>query len=356
MVQWLYYHQLDPFLIQFTENFGIRWYSLAYICGIVSAYFLAFYFVRRGRLYVPEMKIIDIVTYGAIGAVVGGRLGYGLFYSPSLFVEVDSSFPFLGIIKIHHGGMSSHGGILGLIVSQWLYGRYHKISFYSLMDLAALGGSVGLFFGRISNFINGELFGRVVQKKALLGVKFPSELFLWVERAAEYQSELLSLKRVLPAFSNLSNLQIQIPTSYVWEEWVRMAVENPSYKGRLSYICNLIINMSREINVRVVLESILSIRHPSQFYQAFFGGLIPFLLVCFIWLKPRKAGVISLVWIISYLLGRIFTEFFRMPDAEVGYQFLSLTRGQWLSFMVLVVASIYAYFVHKKEPKGFNFK
>ncbi len=355
MAQWLYYHQLDPFLIQFTENFGIRWYSLAYICGIIAAYFLAFYFVRRGRLFVPEIKIIDIVTYGAIGAVLGGRLGYCLFYSPSLFVDFDNSFPFWGILKVHQGGMSSHGGILGLIVSQWFYGRYHQISFYSLMDLAVLGGSIGLFLGRIANFINGELFGRIIQKKSLLGVKFPSELFLWVERAGEYQNELISLKRLLPIFKNVSNLQIQIPNSYLWEEWVRRAVEDPFYKGKLSYFCNLIMDMSKEPNVRVILESILSVRHPSQFYQAFFGGLVPFLLVCLVWLKPRKAGVISLVWIISYLVSRIFTEFFRMPDAEIGYQFLYLTRGQWLSFIILIlVGSSYGYFIYNKDSKGFH--
>ncbi len=354
MVQWLYYHQLDPFLIQFTENFGIRWYSLAYLCGIIATYFLAFYFVRRGRLFIPEVKIIDVVTYGAMGAILGGRLGYGLFYSPSLFIDIDSSFPFLGILKVHQGGMSSHGGILGLIVSQWFYGRYHKISFYSLMDLAAIGGSVGIFLGRISNFINGELFGRIIEKKALLGVKFPSEIFLWVERAGEYQKELISLKQVLPTFSGLSNLKIQIPSPYVWEEWVRKAVEDPFYKGRISYICNLIIDMSKEPNVRAILESVLFLRHPSQFYQSFFGGFIPFLLVCLVWLKPRKAGVISLVWVVSYLVGRIFTEFFRMPDAAIGYQFLHLTRGQWLSLFLILVSASYAYFVYNKEPKGFK--
>jgi len=352
MAYWLYYHQLDPFLIQIVGNFGLRWYSLAYICGILGAYFLAFYFIRRGRLFIPEAKIIDIVTYGGIGAVLGGRLGYGLFYSPDLFISFDGSFPFWGILKFHQGGMSSHGGILGLIVSLWLYGRHHKISFYTLMDLATLGGSVGLFLGRISNFINGELFGRVVETKTLLGVKFPSELLLWTQRVDEYQKELISLKPLLSILKGFSNLNVQIPSPYMWDVWVQRAVEDTIYKDRLSYICSLILDLSKEANVRAILEPLLFVRHPSQFYQAFFGGLIPFVVICLVWLKPRKAGVVSLFWIITYLVGRIFTEFFRMPDAGIGYQFLNFTRGQWLSFMVLILVGAYSYLVYKQKPQA----
>ncbi|MGI9549410.1 MAG: prolipoprotein diacylglyceryl transferase [Bdellovibrionales bacterium] len=355
MVHWLYYHQLDPFLIHIIGNFGLRWYSLAYIFGIVGAYFLAIYFIRRGRLLIPEVKVIDIVTYGGIGAVLGGRLGYGLFYSPDLFMSFDASFPFWGILKFHQGGMSSHGGILGLIVSLWFYGRFHKISFYTLMDLATLGGSVGLFFGRIANFINGELFGRVIETKAWLGVRFPTELFLWTQRPGEYQEQLISLKQVLPSLKSLSNLSLSIPESVVWADWVQRSIFEPNYKAKVSYLCSLIVDMSNEVHVRSLLEPLLSVRHPSQFYQAFFGGLIPFLILCLIWLKPRKAGLVSLFWVMSYLLGRIFTEFFRMPDADIGYQFLSLTRGQWLSVGILIVITFtYTYFIYKKEPKGFS--
>ena len=104
-----YYHQLDPFLIQFNENFGIRWYSLAYIMAVIFAYFVGIYLIQRGRLQFPSPKLTDIVVFGAIGAVLGGRLGYCAFYNPELFLSFDSSFPFFGAIKIHQGGMSSHG-------------------------------------------------------------------------------------------------------------------------------------------------------------------------------------------------------------------------------------------------------
>ena len=349
-----YYHQLDPFLIQFSENFGIRWYSLAYIMGAVFAYFAGVYLIKKGRIHIPETKLMDIVVYGAMGAVLGGRLGYCLFYSSNLFLSFDSSFPFWGVLKIYQGGMSSHGGIIGLLISQILYAYRHKLSFFSLLDLSAIAGSVGIFLGRIANFINGELYGRIVEGKTWLAVKFPTELYSWVDQPAIYKKQLISLKETFSSLDSFFPSVVKIPSSYTWEFWVSKAIEGDStYSGYLSYVCSLIVQVSDKQAIKEMLEPLLFLRYPSQLYQAVLSGLVPFFLICLFWLKPKKPGMISLVFICSYLSFRIFTEFYRQPDIQIGFQFLDLTRGQWLSIFLYLVVLLYGYFVYKQKPKGF---
>ena len=215
-----YYHQLDPFLIHFSGNFGIRWYSLAYIAGAVSAYFIGIYLIKKGRINLPASKLTDIVVFGALGVVLGGRLGYCAFYSPELFLSFDRSFPFWGLFKIYEGGMSSHGGIIGFILSQIFYSYRHKLSFFTLMDLGVVGAAIGIFLGRIANFINGELYGRVVEGTTWFAVRFPSELYLWASQPELYKKQLLSLKALLPALDSTYPSSVRIPGAYVWEEWI----------------------------------------------------------------------------------------------------------------------------------------
>lgn len=348
-----YYHQLDPYLIQFTENFGIRWYSLAYIAGAFFAYYAGLYLIRKGRLNLPSEKLMDIVVYGAMGAVIGGRLGYCLFYSTDLILSFDSSFPFWGVLKIHQGGMASHGGILGFLIAQFIYAYRYKFSFFSLLDLGAVSAAVGIFLGRIANFINGELYGRVVEGGTWFAVQFPSELYLWASQPDIYKKQLLSLKELLPSLGSFFQSSLRIPSQYEWGEWISKAAEGDAvYKNYLSYICGLVVDVSGKTEVRGMLEPLLSLRYPSQLYQSFFGGFMPFLILSLFWLKPRKPGFIALVWIFSYLSFRIFTEFFRQPDSHIGFQFLELTRGQWLSISLYVVVIVYSYFVYKQKPKG----
>lgn len=350
-----YYHQLDPFLIQFNENLGIRWYSLSYVAGAVFAYFVGIYLIRKGRVQIPSSRLADMVFYGAMGAVIGGRLGYCFFYSPDLILSFDKFFPFWGVLKIHQGGMASHGGMIGFLISQILYAYRYKISFFPLLDLGAIAGSFGIFLGRIANFINGELYGRIIEGKTWFAVRFPSELYLWADKPGIYKEKLISLKELLPSLESSLQSPVRIPSAYLWEEWVTKAVEGDSvYGGYIFHICNLIVQNSGKAQIREVLEPLLFLRYPSQLYQSLLGGLIPFLIMCFFWLKPRKAGVICLVFIVSYLFFRILTEFYRQPDPEIGFQFLNLTRGQWLSIFLYLVVIAYGYFVYREEPKGFR--
>ncbi len=350
-----YYHQLDPYLIHFFGNWGIRWYSLAYIFGVIVAYFAGYYLVRKGRISVNPSKISDIIFFGAIGAVVGGRLGYCAFYNTDLFLSFDPAFPYWGALKVYQGGMSSHGGIIGLLLSQILYSYRHKLNVFSLMDWATVAGSVGIFFGRIANFINGELYGRVVEGSTWLAVRFPTELYLWAYQPDLYKKQLLSLKTLLPSLSSVSTSTAKIPTASVWEEWVSKAVNGDLvYEGYISYVCRLIVQNSGQAEIRAVLEPLLFLRYPSQLYQALLGGLATFLIVCIFWLKARKAGLVSLVWISSYLIFRIITEFYRQPDPQTGFQFFQLSQGQWLSICLFLIVALYGYFIYKSQPIGFK--
>ena len=345
-------------LTQVISMSGLRWYSMAYITGAVLAVPAGFYLIKKGRLFFAREKVWDIVIWGALGAALGGRFGFCLFYRPDLFVSFDQSFPFWGLLKANEGGMSSHGGIAGVFLALWIFslkaskpeeafaaaeassareaktvseGQEGKIPFFSLMDLAAVGGAAGIFLGRIANFINGELVGREIKGQALLGVKFPSELYLWGEKASEYQERLLSLKPLLPVLKRLPNPPEGLPGGYVWEDWILRGGEGALYQ--VSRVCGLIAARAGEAPVRELLEPLLSLRHPSQLYQSFFGGVLPFLAVCLVWQKPRAAGLAALVWLASYSGFRVTSEFFRMPDASVGYQLFQLTRGQWLSLL-----------------------
>ena len=324
---------------------------MAYIAGILFAYFAGAYLIKSNRLKLPLEKLSDMVFIGALGAVLGGRFGFCLFYSPELLISFDLSFPYWGLLKVHQGGMSSHGGILGLLIAVIFYAGRHKLSFYAMADLGAIAGAFGIFLGRIANFINGELYGRIVEGSTWFAVKFPGELLLWASQPKIYQKQLLSLDSLFPY---LKNSLIEIPSSQTWSKWISLAGEQGSqstHSNYISYLCQLIYQSAYSGPVKDLLEPLLSLRYPSQLYQSFFGGFIPLALMALFWIKPKRAGVISVVFILSYLFFRVFTEFYRQPDASIGFQWLYLTRGQWLSLLMYLLAFSYTYFVFKKPAK-----
>jgi phosphatidylglycerol---prolipoprotein diacylglyceryl transferase len=149
--------QPHPFLIQFTENFGIRYYGLAFILGFVTAAWLLRCYARAGRSQLPVEKISDFMVAIVLGVMLGGRLGYFLLYYQLDAVRADP----LAIFRIWEGGMASHGGFVGVAIALWWFSRAHKISFRHIADLIASTTSAGLLFGRIANFLNGELWGKV---------------------------------------------------------------------------------------------------------------------------------------------------------------------------------------------------
>tara|TARA_B100000767_G_scaffold137050_1_gene129766 strand:+ start:195 stop:959 length:765 start_codon:yes stop_codon:yes gene_type:complete len=234
----------------------IRWYSLAYIFGIILGWIYC-----KKRL-ITDKNILtlfdDFITYLIIGIIIGGRLGYVLFYNSKYYLENP-----IEILMVWNGGMSFHGGLIGIIVASKLFSSQHKIDPFIFLDLVALSAPIGIFFGRVANFINSELYGRA--------------------------------------------------TDLPW-------------------------------SVKFILIDDIK-RHPSQLYEAFFEGIILFIILMYVFNKNylKNSGQISGLFLILYSFFRFFTEFFRSPDPQIGYLILSLTLGQLISVLFLMIGSLLFY-------------
>ncbi len=152
-------------------GFDVRWYALAYIAGFVAGYFLFRHLMRTpgSQVKLDKKNLDDLLTAIILGVIVGGRLGYVLFYNLGFFIAHP-----LEIFAVWHGGMSFHGGLVGVIVATWLFARRRKISTLGILDLLAVVVPIGLFFGRIANFINREVMGRPTDGP--LGVVFAGDV------------------------------------------------------------------------------------------------------------------------------------------------------------------------------------
>ncbi|MBH54294.1 MAG: prolipoprotein diacylglyceryl transferase [Opitutaceae bacterium] len=151
-VYWL--HDLSPFIIKFSDDWGIRWYGFAYVLGFVAAAVLLSIYFKRGRSPFNKDQSGTIMMILIIGTMVGGRLGYMLLYEAATMISAPWK-----IIQVWKGGMASHGGIAGLAVSGWYVAHRFKQPFWKVSDIVVTLGPAGVFFGRIANFINGELWG-----------------------------------------------------------------------------------------------------------------------------------------------------------------------------------------------------
>jgi phosphatidylglycerol:prolipoprotein diacylglycerol transferase len=145
---------LDPVALQ-LGGFALRWYSLAYIVGILAAWFLLARMTRRPGSPMTAAHVDDLITWCTLGVILGGRTGYVLFYNPAQYLQDPLSF-----FKLWEGGMSFHGGLAGVILAIFLYARSQGLSALRILDYAAVVTPIGLFLGRLANFVNGELWGR----------------------------------------------------------------------------------------------------------------------------------------------------------------------------------------------------
>ena len=135
---------------------GIRWYALAYITGLLLGRYYVGRLVRKPPHAMTDIQVDDFLLWATLGVILGGRLGYVLFYKPSYYLANPSE-----ILAMWHGGMSFHGGALGVITAILLFSRRHRLNLFAVGDVICCAVPIGLFFGRIANFVNGELFGRV---------------------------------------------------------------------------------------------------------------------------------------------------------------------------------------------------
>ena len=251
---------IDPVAIAIGP-LAIRWYALAYVIGLLGGW----YYARRlaanaslwGDLRRPTLADTDdLIVWVALGVVLGGRIGYVLFYNFDVYLAQPSE-----MFAVWRGGMSFHGGFLGSILAIVLFARRRNLSGLAMLDLAAVVVPIGLFFGRIANFVNGELWGRPA-----------------------------------PDF----------PYAFVFPNGGPVP------------------------------------RHPSQLYEAFGEGLVLFVLLALAVRRFgfRRPGLLGGMFVLGYAVARIVCEFFREPDAQLGYLFGGVTMGMLLSVPMALVGAV----------------
>ena len=289
-----YIHDLSPFLIQFGENLGLRWYGIAYVLAFAAAYWMGVHLSQRGFSEIKANDVGDFITGTALfGVILGGRLGYMLFYDWDTFVHDPLVF-----FKFWEGGMASHGGILGIVVFTWVYARRKKIAWLNVGDSTVVAAPIGLFLGRCANFVNGELFGRATSVP--WAVQFPKELYSASPETS--RSLILEVAAITPTWNNLNAI-----------------IENAGTSPELHQI----------------LSRVLTPRHPSQIYEAFLEGALLFSILWILRTRFRLPdGVLTGVFFIGYAVLRFIGEIFREPDAPLT---MALTRGQFLSLFLILL-------------------
>ena len=288
-----YLHGIDPIALQFPEfsvlgmtfHPAVHWYGVMYLLGFGIAWWLGRRRIRAGRLPgIDEAAFGDLLFYGMLGVILGGRLGYILFYDLSTYLQHPAQ-----IFRIWEGGMSFHGGLLGVCVAAWLWARRHGLHLFDVIDFVAPLVPPGLGLGRLGNFINGELWGKYTDGP--WGVVFPH---------AESQ------------LAGLGTVQLQ-------------AMQAGGALDRYA-------------------------RHPSPLYQALLEGLVLFVAVWWFSSKPRPRYAVAGLFALLYGVFRFVVEFVRLPDPQLGYlAFGWLTMGQVLT-LPLVAAGLYWLWLSRRSP------
>ena len=261
------YPEINPIAVQ-VGPIKIHWYGIMYLVGFLAAFGLALYRSKKKSYanFWNASRIADLIFYAAVGVIIGGRLGYVLFYNFPIFIRQP-----VEILKVWQGGMSFHGGLIGVIIALWVYSKKFKLSFFEVSDFVAPLVPIGLAAGRIGNFINGYLIGRV--------------------------------------------------TDVPWA---------------------------------VVFSKVdLLPRHPSSLYEFFLEGVLLFIILWWYSAKKRPRMAVTALFLTLYGSFRIFCEFFRQPDPQLGFVgFGWLTMGQLLSIpMVLIGLFLFYVIYYNKKQK-----
>ena len=277
ILQW--WHQLpsqmEPVIFS-VGSFSVRWYGMMYIIAFAVVYLLSHYRLKNEKLSFDSSFIGDALTWAMVGVVAGGRIGYIIFYGTASFLAnpLGSLIPWVSSPGGCHfsgiSGMSYHGGVIGVVVALLAFTHSRKKGFFETFDLFIPSIPLGYTFGRLGNFINGELYGRITD--ASVGMYFP---------------------------------------------------QAPTYE----------------------------LRHPSQLYEAFFEGIVLFVVL---WLLRRKSvfpGFLSTLYLFGYGFVRFFIEYFREPDAQLGLVLLNFSMGQVLC-VVMMITGITIYFTKKTSPSS----
>ncbi len=328
-----YIHNLSPFAIQFTDTIGIRWYGLSYLAGFLAAYFMLLRLSKKKIIPLTAQQVSDFVFYVAVGIIIGGRLGYCLFYDPSLFSRFSNSFPFWGVLEVHKGGMASHGGIAGVIAACIIFARKEGLSKITLFDLVALTACLGIFFGRMANFVNAELVGRPCPAGYALAVKFPQDL---LNLEPWRYHEMAGISEALGYSPEIFKAELTLQNQHFFNKLAETTITRIQ---------------SGDKQLASLVDPLLTPRYPSQIYAGLLEGLAIFITLWILYIKFRKPGIASSGFMIMYPIMRVLSEEFRMPDAQLGFQALGLTRGQWLSLSMLIFSLTYSFIVLSKKSE-----
>ncbi|RYD34288.1 MAG: prolipoprotein diacylglyceryl transferase, partial [Verrucomicrobiaceae bacterium] len=281
-----YLHRFNPVLLRITESVQIRWYGLAYVAGFAVGWWLLCRWARRGIGELKENEVADFITYAALfGVLLGGRLGYMLLYNRESFLAHPTLF-----FKVTEGGMASHGGIAGLFFYTLYYARRHKRSWTGLGDNLVAAAPVGLFFGRIANFINGELYGRATSVP--WGMKFPEEATRWLP---DDPNPVIADKAEQVRYLVAVNSPPDFPASDWHSQIMALSRTNDAFAEGL--------------------RPLLTLRHPSQLYAAALEGVLLFAVLFWVREKWPRAphGLLTGLFFILYAVLRILDEQFREP-------------------------------------------
>jgi len=271
----------------------IRWYGLGYLAGFLIAGFALDKLARDGYLALAKHAVSDLIGWLVIGVLAGGRLGYALFYEQHLLVHP------LDLVKVWEGGLSFHGGLLGVVIASALFARRHRLPWRRLADALSLAVPFGIFLVRCANFVNAELYGRVAPAALPWAMRFPTDP---VARA------------LAPDLAAGGSLR--------WHE----AYARLRAAGQWEAIAPLV-----------------PLRHPSQLYEALLEGA---LIGAILWtLYARRSAVtartggIAATFLLCYAVARLLVEFTRQPDAQLGFVLGPLSMGQVLSLGVAAGAA-----------------
>ncbi len=278
-------------MVKFGENVGIRWYGFSYLLAFFCGFLFLRWLAQRRYCELPPAQVGDFILFCSLGVVVGGRLGFGFFYRPAQTLADP-----LSILRIWDGGMSSHGGMIGLTLVTFLYARAQRISWLSLADNIAITAPVGLFLGRCANFINGELYGRATT----------------VPWAMQFPKEALDLPEI----------------------GARVLAAAHALQPEAGNLDAMIEQARSDSALRSVFHQVLTPRHPSQLYEALLEGAFLFGCLWFLRVRTKQPrGMLAGLFLLIYAFVRIIVENFREPDAPLTGP---LTRGQALSTILII--------------------
>lgn len=301
-----YLHNLSPFIVKFGNNGpALHWYGLAYVMGFFCGWLVLRSLARHGYGELKPEQTADFITYASLfGVVLGGRIGYMLLYNWDEFVQHPSM-----ALRVWDGGMASHGGIAGLALFTLFYAWKHKLSWTGLGDNLVVAAPVGIFFGRLANFINGELFGRITTVP--WAVKFPTEV-------------------------HHSSFVPAVPTDF-------------NYQALPQHSHEIIETMKQIPGGLAKLEAILNPRHPSQIYEALLEGALLFGTLYFVRTRSRYLphGLLTALFFLLYAAVRILGENFREPDSG-AHPIMGMTHGQFYSTFMIAVGIAFLIFAFTK--------